>query len=210
MPFDRGRLRQMGAFTMRFSNLFALAAVLVACAAASAQTGKYDNVGRTATPEEIRARDITILPSGKGLPPGKGTAKEGAPIYATRCAYCHGATGKEGGPLAPKLVGDTSYERGPMTSWPFATSVWDYINRAMPRYREGTLTPDQVYAVTAFLLYRSGIIKENDVMDAKSVAELQMPNRNGWVPSRLEDIPDLKKRGGRNGQYPGPDPTAAH
>jgi cytochrome c len=97
-----------------------------------------------------------------------------------------------------------------MTSWPFATSVWDYINRAMPRYQEGTLTPDQVYAVTAFLLYRSKIIKENGVMDAKSVTELQMPNRNGWVPSRLEDIPDLKKRGGRNGQYPGPDPTAAH
>jgi cytochrome c len=195
---------------MRFSNLIVLAAVLVACASASAQTAKYDNVGRTATPEEIQARDITILPSGKGLPPGKGTAKEGTPIYATQCAYCHGATGKEGGPLAPKLVGDTTYERGPMTSWPFATSVWDYINRAMPRYREGALTPDQVYAVTAFLLYRSGIIKENDVMDAKSLTELQMPNRNGWVPPRLEDIPDLKKRGGRNGQYPGPDPPAAH
>jgi mono/diheme cytochrome c family protein len=195
---------------MRFSHTLVLATVLLACAVASAQTPKYDNVGRTATPEEIRARDITVLPSGKGLPPGKGTAKEGAPIYMTRCAVCHGATGKEGGPLAPKLVGDTPYERGPMTSWPFATSVWDYINRAMPRYEERTLTPDQVYAVTAFLLFRSGIIKENDVMDAKSVAEVQMPNRNGWVPARLEDISDLKKRGGRNGQYPGPDPTAAH
>src|ERR1700687_1631736 len=105
MPFDRGKLRQMGAFTMRFSNVFVLLVVLVVCIAASAQTAKYDNVGRTATPEEIRARDITVLPSGKGLPPGKGTAKEGAPIYATHCAYCHGATGKEGGPLAPKLVG---------------------------------------------------------------------------------------------------------
>jgi|HubBroStandDraft_6_1064221.scaffolds.fasta_scaffold07655_6 mono/diheme cytochrome c family protein len=210
MRFDRGKLPQMGAFTMRFSKSFALAVALVACSAALAQTNKYENVGKTATSEEIRAKDITILPSGKGLPPGKGTAKEGAPIYATHCAYCHGTTGKEGGPLAPKLVGDTSYERGPMTSWPFATSVWDYINRAMPRYQEGTLKPDQVYAVTAFLLYRSGIIKEDDVMDAKSLPELQMPNRNGWVPARLEDIPDLKKRAGRNGQYPGPDPTAAH
>src|SRR6202162_854004 len=188
----------MGAFTMRFSNLFVLAVALVACAAASAQTVKYDNVGRTATPEEIQARDITVLPSGKGLPPGKGTAKEGAPIYATHCASCHGATGKEGGPLAPKLVGDTSYERGPMTSWPFATSVWDYVNRAMPRYNEGALKPDQVYAVTAFLLYRSGIIKENDVMDAKSMTALQMPNRDGWVTDRRENIPDLKKRAGRN------------
>src|SRR6202162_5243704 len=105
----------MGAFRMRFDNLFALAVVLGTCAAASAQTSKYEGVGRAATPEEIRAQDITVLPSGKGLPPGKGTAKEGAPIYATHCASCHGATGKEGGPLAPKLVGDTSYDRGPMT-----------------------------------------------------------------------------------------------
>jgi len=192
---------------MRFSNLFVLAVALVACAAASAQRAKYDNVGRIATPEEIRARDITILPSGHGLPPGKGTAKEGALIYAAWCAACHGATGKEVGPLAPKLVGNTSYDRA-ATFWPFATSVWDYINRAMPRYQEGTLTPDQVYAVTAFLLYRGGIIKENDVMDAKSLTELRMPNRDGWVPSRLEDIPDVKKRAGRNGQYPGPDPAA--
>ena len=194
---------------MRSKNLLLLAAILAASATAAAQTEKYEGVGKTATPEEIRARDITVLPSGHGLPPGEGTAKEGAPIYAAQCAMCHGATGKEGGPLAPKLIGDTSYERGPMTSWPFATSVWDYINRAMPRYREGTLTPRQVYAVTAFLLYRSGIIKETDVMNAKSLAELQMPNRNGWVPSRLEDIPDLKKRAGRNGQYPGPDPDAS-
>src|ERR1700683_1897473 len=80
MQFDPGRSRQTGASTMRFSRLVALAAALVACATASAQTAKYDNVGKTATPEEIRARDITILPSGKGLPPGKGTAKEGAAI----------------------------------------------------------------------------------------------------------------------------------
>jgi S-disulfanyl-L-cysteine oxidoreductase SoxD len=192
---------------MRFSNLFVLAVALMACAAASAQKVTYDNVGRTATPEEIRARDITVLPSGHGLPPGKGTAREGAPIYAAWCAVCHGATGKEVGPLAPKLVGNTFYDRA-ATFWPFATSLWDYINRAMPRYQEGALTPDQVYAVSAFLLYRGGIIKEDDVMDAKSLAELRMPNRDGWVPSRLEDIPDLKKRAGRNGQYPGPDPAA--
>lgn len=194
---------------MQSKNLVLLAAILIASAAAFAQTGKYDGVGKTATPEEIRARDITVLPSGHGLPPGEGTAKEGAPIYTAQCAMCHGATGKEGGPLAPKLIGDTSWERGPMTSWPFATSVWDYINRAMPRYREGTLTPSQVYAVTAFLLYRSGIIKETDVMNAKTLAEVRMPNRNGWVPAQLEDIPNLKKRAGRNGQYPGPDPDPA-
>ena len=189
-------------------KFFLAAALLLACSSfVSAQSTKYEGIGRAATPEEIRARDVTVLPSGRGLPPGKGTAKEGAPIYITRCAMCHGATGKEGGPLAPKLVGDTSYERGPMTSWPFATSVWNYINRAMPRYQEGTLKPDEVYAVTAFLLFRGGIIKEDDVIDARSLPEIQMPNRNGWVPAKLEDIPDLKKRNGRNGQYPGPDPA---
>lgn len=194
---------------MRSKNLLLLAAVLVVSATAWAQTEKYEGVGKTATPEEIRARDITVLPSGHGLPPGEGTAKEGAPIYTAQCAMCHGATGKEGGPLAPKLIGDTPWERGPMTSWPFATTVWDYINRAMPRYRERTLTPSQIYAVTAFLLYRSGIIKETDVMNAKTLAEVRMPNRNGWVPANLEDIANLKKRDGHNGQYPGPDPDGA-
>lgn len=193
---------------MRFSKPLLVVTILVASVTVWAQTEKYEGVGRTATPEEIRAQDITVLPSGHGLPPGEGTAKEGAAIYTAQCAMCHGATGKEGGPLAPKLIGDTPSERGPMTSWPFATTVWDYINRAMPRYRERTLTPSQIYAVTAFLLYRSGIIKETDVMNAKTLAEVRMPNRNGWVPARLEDIPDLKKRAGQNGQYPGPDPEA--
>jgi mono/diheme cytochrome c family protein len=194
---------------MRYNNLFVIAVILVACVAASAQTAKYANIGRPTTPEEIRAQNMTVFPSGKGLPPGKGTAKEGAPLYAAWCAVCHGTTGKEGGPLAPKVISDVYYERGPATTWPFATSIWNYINRAMPRYNEGKLTPDQVYAVTAFLLYRANIIKEDDVMDAKSLPELQMPNRNGWVPQNLADIPDLKKRAGRNGQYPGPDPAAA-
>jgi cytochrome c2 len=195
---------------MRFSN-FVLAVALAACTSGSAQTAKYDNVGRTPTQQEIRALDILVGPSGKGLPPGKGNAKEGAPIYAAKCAACHGPTGKEeAGPLGPRLVGQTTYERGTMTAWPFATSVWDYINRAMPRFNEGTLTPDQVYALTALLLYRSGIIKENDVMDATTVTELQMPNRNGYVPSRLEDLQDMKKRGCRLGHCPGPEPTAAH
>ena len=192
---------------MRFSNFFVLAVALVACASATAQTVKYDNVGRAATPEEIQTRDITILPSGKGLAAREGNRQGRRLDLCVPLRDCHGATGKEGGPLAPKLVGDTSYERGPMTSWPFATSVWDYINRAMPRYQEGTLTPDQVYAVTAFLLYRSGIVKENDILDAKSVTELQMPNRNGWVPSRLNDIPNLSVA---VGYIPRAVPTSAH
>jgi S-disulfanyl-L-cysteine oxidoreductase SoxD len=191
---------------MRFNYPFVLAVALAACAAASAQTTKYQNVGKTATPEEIKAEDITVFgPTGKGLPPGHGTAKEGAPLFAGHCAMCHGATA-EGGPLASNLVDGPNGGRA-ATSWPFAPSIWGYIRRAMPRYNERTLTSDQIYAITAWLLYRGGIIKEDEVMDAKTLAEVKMPHRNDWVPENLDDLANLKKRGGYNGQYPGPDPT---
>src|SRR5579863_10448578 len=155
MPFNPGRLRRMGRFTMRLSNLFVGVVALVACAAAAAQTTPYQNVGRPATPEEIQAWDISVGPAGKELPPGKGTAKEGAPLFAARCAVCHGLTLVEAGPLGPALVAKKGGEiRRTITAWPFATSIWDFINRAMPRFNEGTLKPDQVYALTAFLLFR--------------------------------------------------------
>lgn len=194
---------------MRSNKLFVVAIALAGCVAVAAQTNKFDGIGKTPTQDEIKKMDLTIYPDGKGLPAGHGSAEEGASIYAAHCAMCHGKTGKEGGPLAPKLIGDTSWERGPVTSWPFAPSIWNYINRAMPRYSERTLTPDQIYAVTAFLLYRSGIIGENDVMDAKTLGAIRMPNRNGWVPANLDDLANLKKRNEINGQYPGPDPTAS-
>src|ERR1700688_2911304 len=99
MPFNPGRLRRMGESTMRSSNLFLAVAVLAACASASAQTTPYQNVGRPATAEEIQAWDISVSPAGNELPPGKGTAKEGAPIYTAKCAMCHGQTMGEAGPL---------------------------------------------------------------------------------------------------------------
>jgi S-disulfanyl-L-cysteine oxidoreductase SoxD len=200
----------MEAFTTRCSSIFVFVIVASGCSAAAAQTTRYENVGRTPTQEEIRVRDISVGPQGKELPPGKGTAREGAPIYAAKCAGCHGPTGEEDGPLGPRLIGTKKFEKGTVIAWPFATTIWDFINRAMPRYNEGTLKPDQVYSLTALLLYRSGIIKEDDVLDARSLPEVQMPNRNGYVPSRLEDLADVKKRGCRLGHCPGPDPDAAH
>jgi S-disulfanyl-L-cysteine oxidoreductase SoxD len=195
---------------MRSSNFFVSVAVLAASATVSAQTTPYQNVGRPATAKEIQVWDISVSPAGKELPAGKGTAKEGATIYTAKCAMCHGQTMGIAGPLGPALVAKKGGNlRGTIAAWPYATTVWDFINRAMPRFNEGTLKPDQVYALTALLLYRSGIIKEDDVMDAKSVTELQMPYRNAYVPSDLGEISNLKKRACRLGHCPGPDPTAA-
>jgi S-disulfanyl-L-cysteine oxidoreductase SoxD len=192
---------------MRFSKLLATWIVLLASTAALAQTPSYKNVGRTPTNEEIRAVDISIGPDGKGLPPGQGTAKEGVPIYAAKCAVCHGGAG-EGNKIGPRLVGskadlETFTTLRPAKSvgsyWPYATTVWDYINRAMPRNQAGNLSANEVYALTAFILAKSGIIQEGDVMDAKTLPKVQMPNRNGFVPQKFSDIPDEKKRGCRQG-----------
>jgi hypothetical protein len=192
-----------------FSKLLALFIVLTVCAACWAQapnSDRYKGVGRAATPEEIKAWDISIGISGKELPPGSGTAMDGAKIYAMKCAVCHGPGG-EGG-IGSRLVGG----EGTLTSakpvktigsyWPFATTVYDFINRAMPTGQRGSLVPAEIYALTAFILYKNGIIKESDVLDAKSLPKVQMPNRNGFIPVRVEDIPDIQKRGCQIGNCP--------
>src|SRR5678815_5417622 len=137
-----------------------LTLVLFMGGSALAQSPTY-GVGRTPTPAELRAWHISSGPTGKELPPGRGTAKEGAQVYRAKgCAGCHGATGIEG--RAPILKSKAGPDGSDVVIWkrerilplraPFATTVWDYINRAMPLNREGTLTADEVYALTAFLL----------------------------------------------------------
>ena|SRR2546425_737644 len=194
--------------------LAAIALALLCGTAALAQTAGY-GIGRVATPEEIQTWDISITPDGKGLPAGSGTATDGAKLYAQKCAACHGRTGSEG-PAGPRLVGDRATlttlrpQRTVGSYWPFATQIWDFINRAMPPNffnrpvpADQKLTPDQVYALTAFLLYQNGIIKESGVIDANSLPKIQMPNRNGFVPPRLEDVLDYRgKRGCRFGTCP--------
>jgi cytochrome c len=151
---------------------------LSGASAALAQLPNY-NVGRTPTADEIRAQDITVGPAGKELPPGKGSAKEGAAIFEKRCAHCHGVNGLSEGQF-PALSG----QRARVVNYPFATTIWDFINSAMPRKvpdigsREGTLTPDEVYALTAFVLYRNNIVKETDVLDASSLPKVKMPKRD--------------------------------
>jgi len=194
----------------RFLALFIVLIVGASCWAQAPNDDKYKGVGRAATPEEIKKLDISIGISGKELPPGSGTAIEGAKIFAVKCAVCHGPNG-EGG-LGSRLVGG----QGTLTSakpvktigsyWPFATTIYDYINRAMPRDQgrgqAGTLTPNEIYALTAFILNKNEIIKESDAIDAKSLPKVVMPNRHGFIPDRIEDIPDINKRGCQIGNCP--------
>jgi len=176
-------------------------AALVAAIAAPASRAQLPTyrLGRTPTAEEIKAWDVTIPPDGKGLPPGSGTATQGESIYAARCASCHGERGQSPkyDPAATKrtiLVGG----RGTLNTdkpvltvgsfWPYATTLWGYINRAQPVDEPGSLTPDQVYAVTAYLLHLNGIIGEHDVMDARTLPAVKMPNREGFVPDPRPDV----------------------
>jgi mono/diheme cytochrome c family protein len=180
---------------------------LAAWSAAFAQAPGYSNVGKTPSKEEIQAWNDAIGPQGKELPPGSGTAKQGEEIFANKCAGCHGPTG-EGSQLAPRLVGGRGALNTPTPSrtlanyWPFATTIWDYINRAMPPKQEGSLSANDVYALTAFILFRNNIIPEPQVLDAAILPKVKMPNRDGFVPERLEDIHDLRARGCKAGHCP--------
>ena len=191
----------MGASTM--GMLRVLTFVLLLGGSALAQSSPTYGVGSTPSAEEIRAWDISVGPTGEELPPGRGTAKEGAQVYQQKgCAACHGKTGTEG--RAPNLKGKAdpnvdTWERGrilPIRS-PFATTVWDYINRAMPLNREGTLTADEVYALTAFLLYINDVIPEDEVLDAQSLPKVKMPIGDGFA-----SLPEWKPKTRRLRGYP--------
>src|SRR5262245_58624298 len=147
--------------------------------AAPRQAPSPSGLGRAPTRAELQAWDISIGPDGAELPPGSGNATQGALVFTQRgCSGCHGPTGKEGpAPILVerKLVPADNYY--PIQYFPYAPMIWDYIHRAMPYDRPGHLTSDEAYALTAFLLYRNGIIQEDDVMDAKSLPRVQMPHR---------------------------------
>lgn len=196
---------------MRFSKLLLVGAAFFATAAfAQSPMPSYKGIGAPATPEQIKAEDISVSRDGKGLPPGSGTAKRGAIIFADKCAVCHG-TGAVGGKIGPSLVSSPDAheslttmkpERSLGAYWPYATMVWDYIHRAMPRDQGGSLAPTEVYSLTAYILFRNGIIQEDEVMDENTLPKVHMPNRDGFIPANLAEIPDQKKRGCKQGICP--------
>lgn len=161
--------------------------------AGSAENESPYGLGRSATEKEIRHWNIDVAPSGEGLPPGRGTVKQGAQIYARSCAHCHGASGVEG--PSPPLVGghNTLRTANPMKTigsyWPYATTLYDYVYRAMPFSAPQSLTPDEVYSLVAWLLYRNGIVDESTVMDAHSLPAVRMPNRAGFISDPRPDVP---------------------
>jgi cytochrome c len=170
---------------------------------AFAQSSPTYGVGRTPTAEEIRALDISIGPTGEELPPGRGTAKEGAELFVQKgCVGCHGEAGIGG--LAPALKSKKgpnvpTWERGRIlpVQAPFATTVWDFIHRGMPLGREGTLTADEVYALTAYLLFLNQVIPEDEVLDKQSLPKVKMPIGDDYAR-----LPDWKHGTRRLQGYP--------
>lgn len=175
---------------------------LILLALLSLTTGSTDvlaqspHLGTPISEEEITAWDIDILPDGTGLPPGSGTAIEGEPIYRVSCAACHGAEGEgaisaalKGGPPLTNGI-DTPKTIG--TFWPVSTTIFDYTRRAMPFLTPRTLSDDEVYALTAYILWINGIIDEDDEMNADTLPAVEMPNRNGFIIR----FPELTPEGG--------------
>jgi cytochrome c len=177
---------------MASRNLLLAAFTFSLCATVSAQSPTF-GVGRAPTADEIKSWDIAIRPDGQELPPGHGTATEGAQLYVQKgCAGCHGRAGN--GSNAPTLIkSDGTMKNMPpclapcvndsnvmALHAPYATVMWDYINRGMPLGKEGSLKPDEVYSLTAYLLFKNGVIHEDDVMDAQSLPKVAMPNRLGF------------------------------
>jgi len=171
-------------------NVFALipAVLLAACATAdtsSVPVAKGPGLGQPATAAEIALLDISIPPSGAGLPPGSGDARAGAKVYVAKCQACHGEKGA--GKPADALVGGvgTLTSANPVRTvgsyWPHATTLFDYTRRAMPTTAPRSLTDDEVYAVTAYILHLNGIIGETHTLNAQTLPAVRMPNRDGFV-----------------------------
>jgi S-disulfanyl-L-cysteine oxidoreductase SoxD len=163
-------------------------------AAPPAQTaGDGYGIGQPASAEAIRPLDIDVRPDGAGLPPGQGTPAEGRALYGQHCAVCHGPTGREGGAAEP-LVSTEPWRPGVQPTvgnyWPYATTIYDYINRAMPLDRPGSLTADEVYAVTAYLLHENGLLAADAVLDARLLPTIRMPNVDAFTsPDPRPDVP---------------------
>jgi S-disulfanyl-L-cysteine oxidoreductase SoxD len=168
------------------SLLLGAALIATAAAAGAAEPGHF-GYGRIATPEEIAGWNIDVRgDDGAGLPPGSVTVAKGTEVFAEQCAACHGTFG-EGEGRFPKLVGGMGtlkHDRPELTVgsyWPFAPTLWDYVNRAMPMQAPRSLSADDVYALTAYILNLNDIVPAEFVADRGSLPKVKMPNRDSFV-----------------------------
>ena len=180
----------------RAALLAAAFGVLLAAGAADAKYG----IGRAPTPEEIAAWDIDVRPDGRGLPEGRGTVAQGEQIYVERCASCHGEFG-EGAGRYPELAGgrDSLAGDNPVKTvgsyWPYLSTVFDYIRRAMPFGDAQSLTPDEIYALTAYLLYLNDIVTDQDFeLSKQNFTAVRLPNEANFVGDPRPDTPTLAQR----------------
>jgi S-disulfanyl-L-cysteine oxidoreductase SoxD len=164
----------------------AVSLIVAVAPASTVMAADEPHFGKPVAPADIAAWDISIGPDGAGLPPGKGTVAQGETVYAAKCQACHAEKGA-GGPN-DRLVGGAGTiapDKAPVKTvgsyWPYATTLFDYVRRAMPWDRPKSLTDDEVYAVAAYVLYLNGIIGQDEVLDAQSLPKVKMPNREGFA-----------------------------
>ncbi|PPB79729.1 cytochrome c [Albidovulum inexpectatum] len=175
------------------SKSLKLALSLAAVMAASPVWADKLGLGRPAVPEEIEAWDVVVLPDGRGLPEGSGDVSTGEEVFAEKCAMCHGdfAEGIDNWPVLAGGQG-TLTDRRPVKTigsyWPYLSTVWDYIHRSMPFGAAQTVTPDETYAITAFLLYSNGLVDEDFVLSKENFTEIHLPNENGFYPDDRAEV----------------------
>tara|TARA_R110002074_G_scaffold228259_2_gene399859 strand:+ start:54850 stop:55716 length:867 start_codon:yes stop_codon:yes gene_type:complete len=157
-----------------------------------AENAGHFGIGKTATSEEIAGWDIDIRPDGKGLPVGQGSVAQGEPLYEAKCASCHGSFGEGQGRWPPLAGGEGSLtedrpEKTVGSYWPYASTLWDYINRAMPYPAPKSLTPNEVYAISAYILYLNDLVEDDFVLDQSNLATIKMPNEENFY---IDNRPD--------------------
>jgi cytochrome c len=175
-------------------SLIAGALLLAGCASPGPGQTSVERygIGRTASAEEIRGWDIDVRADGAGLPPGSGTVAEGRKVFEEKCVACHGARGA--GATGPRLTGGigTLASKSPVRTvgsfWPYATTVFDYVRRSMPWDRPLSLSDNEVYAVTAYLLSVDGLVPADGALDRQSLPQVRMPNRDGFVTGQEATI----------------------
>jgi cytochrome c len=173
-----------------------LAFALIMLTAAATADGNSPGRGQPISPQDLGEWDISVFPSGQGLPPGSGTAAKGAEIFTAKCAACHGDQGQGG--LAPALISGRKREGIDESTvtianfWPYATTVFDYVRRAMPWQSPRSLSDEEAYALTAFILARNLLIPDGEVIDARTLPNVKMPNRDGFIAKFPKITPPMQ------------------